>query len=147
MKHLLCPHPPIPPTPQSFPVNSSLVGSSCQLVTESLCLQQKPQVPSPGYSQENQKKKKGAELRIRRLQAEGTGDCTRKVLSTLTSCSSSKLVSPVCLLTFIFFFVTFPSLPLHCQSVNYWTPIIISELNTTQRLSRLILNSLVLGLF
>ena len=58
MKHLLCPHPPIPPTPQSFPVNSSLVGSSCQLVTESLCLQQKPQVPSPGYSQENQKKKR-----------------------------------------------------------------------------------------
>ena len=119
MKHLLCPHPPIPPAPFSFPVNSSLVGSSCQLVTESLCLQQKPQVPSPGYSQENQKKKKkkkkkGAELRIRRWQAEGTRDCTRKVLSTLTSCSSSKLVSPVCLLTFIFFFVTFPSLPLHC---------------------------------
>lgn len=75
MKHLLCPHPPIPPAaPDSFPVNSSLVGSSCQLVTESLCLQQKPQVPSPGYSQENQKKKKkkGAKLRIRRLQAGGT---------------------------------------------------------------------------
>ena len=70
-KHLLCPHPPIPPAPDSFPVNSSLVGSSCQLVTESLCLQQKLQVPSPGYSQENQKKK-AAELRIRRLQAEGT---------------------------------------------------------------------------
>ena len=60
MKHLLCPHPPIPPAPYSFPVNSSLVGSSCQLVTESLCLQQKPQVPSPGYSQENQKKEKGS---------------------------------------------------------------------------------------
>ena len=78
MKHLLCPHPPIPPTPQSFPVNSSLVGSSCQLVTESLCLQQKPQVPSPGYSQENQKKKKK-----KREQNSESDACKLKGLATV----------------------------------------------------------------